>query len=132
MSVKAVLIEPNRHLRDQLAEAVRRTGFTLAACYDWATLAALTEIAVIGPQLVIFPMMQGHSGQWRLVRQLQTAAIPPVLMALSPVDIPAIRQSALAEGVHHVFDPLLEVDGFLAALAGLAQQMSDVRRQQVA
>ena len=107
-------------------------GFTLCACYASATPTALNEIAAIGPQLVIFPMMQGHAGQWRLVRALQTAAISPVLMALSPVDIPAIRQSALAEGVHHVFDPLLEVDCFLAALAGLAQQVSDVRRQHVA
>ena len=127
-----VIIEDNPHLRAQVAEAVRRMGLTLAACYDAVSTSTLAEIVAIGPAAVIFPIQQAHASQWRLVRTLQALPVPPVLMALSPVDIPAIHQSALAEGVDYIFDPLLDVDSFLTTLGTLVESVSAEHRQQVA
>lgn len=127
-----VLIEGNPHLRTQLSEVVGRVGLTLSATYHSVTPAALREILAISPAAVIFPIQQAHAGQWELVRTLQRAPQPPVLMALSPVHIPSIHQSALDEGIHHIFDPLLDVNRFLATLQALALATAPDLRQYVA
>jgi CheY-like chemotaxis protein len=129
---QVVLIEGNLHLRTQLSEVVGRLGLTLSATYECITPASLSEILAIRPAAVIFPIQQAHAGQWELVRTLQNTPDPPLLMALSPVDIPSIHQSALAEGVHHIFDPLVDVNRFLATLQALAGSVSASHRQHVA
>lgn len=119
MRPRAILIEKNPHLREQLAETMRRLGITLAATYDSPAAGLSEQIASLAPELVVFPMKQAHAARWRMVRELRLLPTPPVLMALVSVDIPAIRQSALAQGVDFVFDPLLELDEFLGALRAL-------------
>lgn len=116
----AILIEKNPHLRAQLADTLERLGITLAASYDAVPATLRDQVSTLRPELVVFPMRQAHAGRWRLVRELQSLAVRPTLMALAPVDIPAIRQSALDQGVDHVFDPLLELDALLTALRSLA------------
>lgn len=128
----AIIIEGNPHLRLQVAEAVRRMGFTLTAAYDSASPAALAEIETLAPALVIFPIHEAHAGQWQMVRTLQAISTPPRLMALSQHGISSIHQSALAEGIDHVFDPLVDVDQFLATLGTLAVSLSARHRQQPA
>jgi len=118
---RAILIEKNAHLREQIAEALSRMGIHLAASYDQLPATRHDEITSLRPELVVFPMKQAHAGRWRLVRDLRALPVPPVLIALTSVDIPAIRQGALDHGVDHVFDPLLELDSFLGALRALAE-----------
>jgi DNA-binding response OmpR family regulator len=123
----AILIEKNPHLRAQLAETMRRLGIVLVASYDAVPQRMGEEVASSGAGLVIFSLKQAHAGHWRLVHEMQALPDPPVMMALSSLDIPAIRQSALAQGVSFVFDPLLEIDAFLLALrevAAVGRQMA--------
>jgi DNA-binding response OmpR family regulator len=116
----AILIERNPHLREQLAETMRRLGIALAATYDVVPSQLHDEVARVQPDLLVFPLKQAHAGGWRLVRELLLMPAPPVLMALEAIDAPAIRITALRHGVDYVFDPLLELDAFLSALRKLA------------
>jgi len=124
VAIRTVLIQQNPHLRRQLTQTIEHKGLTLAGSYEHVNDSSFRELAAAEPDLVIVDIKCAHAQQWRLVRALRALPVRPLLMAVASMDLPGGdlpggRESALRQGIDYIFDPLLEVDGLLAALGGL-------------